>query len=99
MIGRALLFLVNLSLQTGTFPENLKLAIVRPIHKKGDFDSSLSKLFDKVIYNQLLSYFNLSKIIRDNQYGFQKTTAHAAFDIVDKILQNVNINSTQQDYV
>jgi hypothetical protein len=35
-ISNPLTYIINFSLTTGTFPERCKLAIVRPIHKKGD---------------------------------------------------------------
>lgn len=57
--------LLNLHLETGTFPEKLKLAIVNPVHTKGDSNvnesyhvisilSSISKIFELKM-NKLLT--------------------------------------------
>ena len=53
-----------------------------PLYKKGDktkCDSyrpisllcAISKLFEKVVYNQLYDYFTKNKLFHDNQYGFR----------------------------
>ena len=55
-------------LTTGMFPHKLKIAKVKPIFKKGDISSlsnyrpisllpSISKIFEKAIYDQTYSYF------------------------------------------
>ena len=59
---------VNEALKTGSFPDSLKCANVRPINKKKDpFDKKnyrpviilrlLSKVYEKVIYEQTSYYF------------------------------------------
>ena len=58
---------MNDSLKTGVFPDPLKLAEIRPIHKKEDpFDKHnyrsisilplISKVFEKIMYSQVHSY-------------------------------------------
>ena len=66
--------MVNQMLTTGIFPEFfLKLAKVKPIFKKDDKNSftnyrpisllpSISKNFEKVIYDQLYAYFQSNNI-------------------------------------
>jgi potassium voltage-gated channel Eag-related subfamily H protein 8 len=67
-VGDLLTLMVNQSLQTGVFPDSLKIAKVIPIHKKDEtykienyrpisLLSSVSKVFEKVIHNQLANYF------------------------------------------
>ena len=89
---------VNQSLTTGIFPDNLKLAEVIPLFKKGDptsinnyrpisLLSALSKIFERVIYNQINNYFTLNNRYYEGQYGFRSkhSTELAALDIIDTI--------------
>ena len=89
---------VNQSLTTGIFPDNLKLAKVIPLFKKGDPTSinnyrpisllpALSKIFERVIYNQINNYFTLNNLYYEGQYGFRSkhSTELAALDIIDTI--------------
>ena len=66
-IVKPLTFIINQSLKTGTFPDRLKVARVRPLFKKGDNQlitnyrqisilPSLSKIFEKVMHMQLTYY-------------------------------------------
>ena len=67
-IYRPLTFIFNLSINQGIFPDSMKLAKVVPIFKQGSrftcsnyrpisVLSSISKVFEKCIYNQLMFYF------------------------------------------
>ena len=89
---------VNQSLTTDIFPDNLKLAKVIPLFKKGDPTSinnyrpislllALSKIFKRVIYNQINNYFTLNNPYYERQYGFRSkhSTELAALDIIDTI--------------
>ena len=60
--------LINQVLNTGIFPDKLKIAKVIPIYKKGDpqlFENyrptsllpTISKVLEKIIHKQLSSYF------------------------------------------
>ena len=77
MISIQLTFLVaeafNCCLTTGIFPDDWKLAKVTPIFKQGDRSdmnnyrpisviSAIAKVFERIIYNQLSSYFFLFPI-------------------------------------
>ena len=70
-------------LNTGIFPDNLKIAKVALLYKKGDDGrftkngpisllSSVSKIFERVIFNQLIQYFDRYKLYYKSQYGFRK---------------------------
>ena len=84
---------INKSIETGYFADSLKLANVAPVFKKEDpFDKSnykpvsilplLSKLYEKVIYNQM-SYYSES-FLNNILCGFQKahSTQHAMFKLL-----------------
>ena len=90
--------LINQSLHQGLFPEALKLAKVIPLFKKGDsscFNNyrpislllSVSKIYEKIVHKQLLSYFNENRLFYDHQYGFrpQHSTESACLELVDRL--------------
>lgn len=75
--------LANLSIESHIFPNKLKETIIRPIHKKGDrkkFNnyrpiailSSIDKIIEKCITNQLGNYLSTNNILNKCQHGFQK---------------------------
>ena len=80
----------NKCLHFGYFPSNWKLSKVIPILKPNkdasspksyrpiSLLSSLSKLFEKVIYSRLLHFSNENNIILNEQFGFRKghSTTH-----------------------
>ena len=99
VITQPLTVIINQMLNTGIFPEHLKIARVIPIFKKGDesiLDNyrpisllpTLSKIFEKVIFNQLYAYFQDFKLFYSSQYGFRThhSTELAVLEIVDKII-------------
>ena len=96
-ISPYLTLLLNQCLTTGIFPEKLKIAKIIPIFKKVDAQilnnyrpisllPTISKLFERVIYNQLYNYLNIHDIITSCQYGFRRhhSTELAAIELVDR---------------
>ena len=78
-----LTLIINQSLNSGIFPKKLKIAKIVPLHKKDDIHtienyrpisllSSISKVFEKVVYLQLFTYFNENEYLCKNQYGFSR---------------------------
>ena len=72
-----------MSLETGTFPEALKVAKVTPIYKKGPKTDPgnyrpisvfpiIGKVFEKVVNNRLVEFLELNNILSKDQYGFRK---------------------------
>ena len=85
------------------FPDKLKIAKVIPIHKKGDatvFNNyrpisllpAISKVLEKIIYDQLSCYLNDSKLLFNNQYGFRSmhSTEYAVLELIDKIITQMD---------
>ena len=77
-----LTYFFNLCLSTATFPKALKIAVIKPIFKKGEVHSLsnyrpisilpfISKILEKIIYNQLYSYISSNNILSDRQFGFR----------------------------
>jgi retron-type reverse transcriptase len=53
-----------------------------------------SKIFERVIYNRLLSYINKFNILNDNQFGFRKdhSTSSALLQLYDKSSSAIDQN-------
>ena len=92
----------NKFMESGTFPEILKIGKITPIFKKGDsrlLDNYrpismlpiLGKLFEKLIYSRLYSFLITKNVIYDKQFGFRKkhSTAHAINYSVNKIISEI----------
>ena len=99
-ITPSLTHIVNQSLCTGIFPDRLKITKVIPLFKKGDqyiLDNYrpisllpvISKVFEKIIFNQLYQYFTDNGLIFTSQYGFRRlhSTELASIELVDRITQ------------
>jgi Notch-like protein len=80
-ISTPLCCLINTSLNSGVFPARLKYSIVTPLHKKGDNVSnyrpislltSFSKIFEKIIYNRLITHITSNNIFTNSHFGFRK---------------------------
>jgi hypothetical protein len=79
-----LTYLINLSINTQTFPKDFKKAKITPIYKKENhFDvgnyrpvsvlSVCSKILEKAIHSQLYEYLNENKLIYELQSGFRSS--------------------------
>ena len=82
IIKGSLCDLFNLSLFSGKFPDCWKLARVAPIVKSGHRDDRsnyrpisvlpfISRLFEKLLYNQFYDYLNTNNLIYQHQSGFR----------------------------
>ena len=102
-----LTIIINQSLVTGIYPDKLKLAKVIPLFKKNEKDkiqnyrpicllTVISKIFEKVIFNQISTYLSHFKIIIDNQHGFRKnhSTELAGLELIDKLIYNLDNGNT-----
>ena len=83
IISPILSYLFNKALRLGNYPDCLKVAKVIPLFKSGSpYESgnyrpisllpAINKIFEKLIYNRILSFFKKYKIINENQYGFRQ---------------------------
>ena len=104
-IAEPLSCIINCSMSTGIFPQDLKIAKVCPIYKGGEKDifgnyrpisvlPSFSKIFEKAIANRLTDYLNSKIILSCNQYGFRRnhSTYMAIMDMYDKISGAIDKN-------
>ena len=90
--------IINQMLNTGYFPDNLKIAKVIPIFRKDDPSlcnnyrpisllPAISKIFEKVIFKQLYDYFTDNNLFYQHQYGFRSghSTEMAVLETIDRI--------------
>ena len=94
-ISQSLTIIINQMLTTGIFPDAFKLSKVIPLFKKGDSSllvnyrpisllPTISKIFERVIHDQMYEYFNQFNLLTEQQYGFRKqhSTEYAAVKLV-----------------
>lgn len=85
-----LVYLINFSMSSGVFPDELKTAIVKPLFKKNDKHdpgnyrpiallSIFSKILEKVIKTRLVNFLEKKYYFSKNQFGFrQKLSTNTA---------------------
>lgn len=98
-----LTYIINLSLETGKVPDDMKLAKIIPVYKNKEMDEiqnyrpisllpAFSKIIEKVVYDRLYGYFNRHSLFFTSQYGFRKhfSTELAISEFQDTIINNIN---------
>ena len=106
-ICKSLTLIINQTLSTGIFPDSLKVAKVIPLYKKGDttfLDNyrpisilpSISKIFERIIFNQSNDHFTSNNLYYDGQYGFREkhSTQLAALVLIDRITHELDLGNT-----
>jgi len=97
-IAEPLTLIVNASFSTGIVPRLIKIAKVCPVYKGGAKDEfsnyrpisvlpSMSKIFEKLVYNRLSKYLTKLNILSQYQYGFRSnhSTYMALLDFYNKV--------------
>ena len=105
-ICECITLIINQSITTGIFPDQLKVAKVVPIFKKNDQSDiknyrpisvlpTISKLFENVMQTQLMEYFTSHNLLASQQYGFRsnRSTELAALELMDRNVNCMNQNS------
>ncbi len=95
--------ILNLSLNTGVIPRQLKEAKVIPIYKASDPSllqnyrpisllPAFSKIFEKMIYNKIISFLNCQNILYKHQYGFRSkhSTIHPILHLLNHCGKMIN---------
>ena len=82
LISESLTDIFNASLESNTFPDDLKVAGVIPIFKNGERNDSqnyqpisvlctVARVLEKLIYQQLYDYLMENSILNNCQWGFR----------------------------
>jgi len=103
IIAPTLVNLYNMCIESGKYPEILKIAKVMPPYKNGPKDecsnyrlisllSPFSKLFEKYLHERLVNYFEKFNILTPNQFGFRNNsfTSHAVRQLYDELFENID---------
>ena len=93
-----LVHIFNISLNTGSVPNLMKIAKVVPLFKKGDNQlvsnyrpisllTSLSKILEKLVHTRTCTFFKKNNIFSNFQFGFREnhSTSHAILSFINKI--------------
>jgi len=106
LMGHCVYLSTNISLvhlRVHNFPDKLKNAYIKAIYKKGDKTSesnyrpvsilpNISKIFERVIYNRLISFLERQSVFSDRQNGFRKgkNTIRAIYQAVSDVFSSLN---------
>ena len=97
--------MINQSFAEGTFPDALKVSVIKPIHKKGETTDinnywptrialwpTSSKIFETAIIRRLYTFYEKFNVLHENQNGFRKnfSTTLATYKFTKYILDVVN---------
>ena len=106
IISAPLTDIFNSSLQSGVFPDLMKLGEVVPLHKSKSREDvgnyrpislllTISKLLEKIIYRCVYGFLTKSGQLYQSQYGFRKNHAcdHAVGELVSEIVKHLQKNN------
>lgn len=101
-ISSVLCYVINNSFKYGIFPDYLKIALIKPLYKKGDSEMmenyrpisllpGFSKLFELVMSTRLLNFMNKCDLFSESQHGYLKgrSTQTAIFQFIQAVLRHL----------
>ena len=107
ILSEPLSIIVNQSMQTGIFPDVMKLAEVVPLYKGKSRENetnyrpislltTMSKVMEKVVYQKVYQFLTNTGQICETQYGFcsNHSCEHAIAQVIGNILKNLEGNKS-----
>ena len=98
VISPTLSLIINKCILNGTVPDEMKVSKIKHLFKNGDVTllnnygpisllPCVSKIFERVLFNQLYEYFDRNDLLTQHQYGFCKnhSTEFAAMELIDRV--------------
>ena len=102
-ISDSLTLIFNQAITLSTFPDEWKMARVIPLHKSGQRNipgsyrpisvlPAISKIMERILYDQLYNYLTKFELLSDSQFGFRKfhSTATALLDCTNDWYVNLD---------
>ena len=99
---KPLCLITNSSMQSGVFPDLMKLAEVIPLYKGKSRESetnyrpislltTMSKIVEKIVYTRVYKFLTTTGQISESQYGFRSNHSceHAVAHVIGSILKNL----------
>ena len=103
IIAAPLHHVITLSILQQKFPKSWKFSKIIPLHKKDSqlekknyrpvaILSPLSKVFEKLVYEQMYEYFSRNKIFHENLHGYRqhRSTQTALLSMYDRWIRNAS---------
>ena len=105
-VAEPLVNIINLSFQTGTYIDDLKISKVIPIFKEKGSElehtnyrpisllSNINKIIEKLMHERVYEFLEKYQCIYKLQFGFRKghSTTHALTDLTEAIRKNIDEN-------
>lgn len=101
--------IINISFETGIFPEKLKTSKTVPVFKSSGSSESMnnyrpismvntfSKIMEKIVYNSLVSFLEKTGFFNECQFGFREN--HNTFQAILKIINFITKGLNENNYV
>ena len=109
IIAPHLTFIFNECVKANFFPDQIKIANVTPLFKKDDpldvinyrpisITNAFSKIFEKILHEQMSTYLSKHSILNPNQFGFRKkfSTNDALLLLTESIRTELDKKNTVQ---
>jgi hypothetical protein len=90
-------------ISTGIFPQRLKFAEIKPLHKKGEKShisnyrsisllTTFSEIFENIIFSRLTHHLYDNPILTKEQFGFRNelSTDSASFKLINNVLTSLD---------
>ena len=98
----------NYLINIGKFPDDLRTGKISPIYKKDNAEllenyrpiSTLpifGKLFEKIIYSRLYSFFVSQNLLHEKQFGFRKN--HSTSHAINYSINHINNSLKNKEHV